>query len=153
MQVRHGTNGNGHDIVVVGASAGGVEALSEFVAGLPADLEAAVFIVLHVHPSYASTLPELWSRRSPLRIAHAVHGEASYLDCGTAGLLSIKARAESRSSRTRPMRTRRRCRCRRSSTSTSIGRAAAGHSRSGRRIRGSAGRPVAEAPARLAHGD
>ena len=49
--------------VVIGASAGGVEALSQVVAGLPADLAAAVFIVQHVHPSSASVLP---SCRTPL---------------------------------------------------------------------------------------
>jgi two-component system, chemotaxis family, protein-glutamate methylesterase/glutaminase len=65
----------GHDIVVIGASAGGVEALSRVVAGLPADLGAAVFIALHSHPGFASTLPEILSRRGPLRASHAIHGE------------------------------------------------------------------------------
>jgi two-component system, chemotaxis family, protein-glutamate methylesterase/glutaminase len=149
----HGSLGStlpGHDIVVIGASAGGVEALSQLVAGLPADLRAAVFIVLHSHPNFSSSLPELLSRRGPLHAAHAIHGEAivpgriylappdnhvmlrpgfvqairgpkenghrpavdalfrtasvaygprvvgvvlsGHLDCGTAGLLSIKAR-------------------------------------------------------------
>jgi two-component system chemotaxis response regulator CheB len=141
---------SGHDIVVVGASSGGVEALSTFVSGLPADLAASVFIVLHMPPGFASVLPEMLSRRGPLRVAHAIHGEpivpgriylappdnhlmlrpgflqvvrgpkenghrpsvdalfrtaaiaygprvigvvlTGYLDCGTAGLLSIKAR-------------------------------------------------------------
>jgi two-component system, chemotaxis family, protein-glutamate methylesterase/glutaminase len=66
----------GRDIVVIGASAGGVEALSRLVAGLPADLAAAVFIVLHSHPGFASTLPDILSRRCPMRVSHAIHGQA-----------------------------------------------------------------------------
>jgi two-component system chemotaxis response regulator CheB len=66
---------NGHDIIVIGASAGGVDALNQLVAGLPADLGAAVFIALHSHPGSASSLPELLSRRGPLPAAHALHGE------------------------------------------------------------------------------
>jgi two-component system chemotaxis response regulator CheB len=139
-----------HEIVVVGASAGGIDALGELVAGLPADLPAAVFVVVHLHPRSAGTLPDLLSRRGPLRASDAVHGEpiipgriylapadnhltlrpgsmqvvrgpkenghrpsvdalfrtasiaygprvigvvlTGHLDCGTAGLLSIKAR-------------------------------------------------------------
>jgi two-component system chemotaxis response regulator CheB len=140
----------GHDIVVIGASAGGVEALGQLVAGLPADLPAAVFVALHSHPGFPSPLPELLSRRGRLPAAHALHGEpivpgriyvappdnhlmlrpravrvvrgpkenghrpsvdalfrtasttygsrvvgvvlSGHLDCGTAGLLSVKAR-------------------------------------------------------------
>ena len=40
-----------HDIIVVGGSAGGVEALTRLVAGLAPDLSAAVFVVLHVPPT------------------------------------------------------------------------------------------------------
>jgi len=36
------------DIIVIGASAGGVQALTNLVADLPADLSGAVFIVLHI---------------------------------------------------------------------------------------------------------
>jgi two-component system chemotaxis response regulator CheB len=39
-----------HDIVVVGTSEGGLQALAELVRGLPPDLEAAVFIVQHLSP-------------------------------------------------------------------------------------------------------
>src|SRR5215471_18056132 len=64
-----------HDIIVVGASTGGVEALGQLVAGIPADLPAAVFVVLHMQPGFASVLPEMLSKRGPLRAAHAIHGE------------------------------------------------------------------------------
>ncbi len=139
-----------HDIVAIGASAGGVEVLLTLVSELPADLAAAVFIVVHQQPNHVSTLPELLSRRGPLPATHPLHGEqiqpgtiyvappdnhlqvragtvevvrgpkdnghrpaadvlfrtaaasygsrvigvvlSGYLDCGTAGMMSIKAR-------------------------------------------------------------
>src|SRR3954471_4714542 len=59
------------DIVVVGASAGGVEALSELFAGLPAELPAAVFVVLHVAPGGTSVLPQLLGRRTSLPVGAA----------------------------------------------------------------------------------
>jgi two-component system chemotaxis response regulator CheB len=59
------------DIIVIGASAGGVEALKEVVAGLPAALPAAVLVVLHV-PSHArSELPSILARTSRLPVSHA----------------------------------------------------------------------------------
>jgi two-component system chemotaxis response regulator CheB len=63
------------DIVVIGASAGGVEALSGLVAGLPADLRAALFIVLHLSPHDESQLPEILSRAGALRAAKAQDGD------------------------------------------------------------------------------
>jgi two-component system chemotaxis response regulator CheB len=55
-----------HDIVVVGASAGGVEALIRLVASMPAQLPAAVFVVLHVPPTGTSALPDILGRSGPL---------------------------------------------------------------------------------------
>jgi two-component system, chemotaxis family, protein-glutamate methylesterase/glutaminase len=66
----------GYGIVVIGASAGGVEAVRRIAADLRADLPAAVFVVLHVAPHAKSALPEILSAAGPLPAAHAVHGEA-----------------------------------------------------------------------------
>src|SRR5436853_2808589 len=65
----------GHDIIVVGASAGGVEALSGLVRELPSDLPAAVFIVLHIPSQSPSMLPVILDRVSLLEVAHAIDGE------------------------------------------------------------------------------
>src|SRR5215208_8010011 len=64
------------DTIVVGASAGGVQALIRLIADLPADLPAALFIVLHVSPNIPSLLPGILARDSSLRVAHAIDGEA-----------------------------------------------------------------------------
>src|SRR5438046_1505274 len=63
------------DVVVIGASAGGLQALVELVGGLPADLPAAIFVVVHVPPDAVSNLPEILNRAGALRATHAVHGE------------------------------------------------------------------------------
>ena len=62
------------DVVVVGASAGGVRALRVLAAGLPADFQAAVCVVLHVG-AFKSTLPELLAAVSPLPAVHAATGD------------------------------------------------------------------------------
>lgn len=63
-----------HDIVVIGASAGGVEALSTIVSMLPRDLRAAVFVVLHVSRG-RSLLPEILSRAGRVPAHHPDDGE------------------------------------------------------------------------------
>ncbi len=65
---------SGHDIVVIGASAGGVEALLKLVSKLPTDLPASVFVVLHIPPQSPSLLPVILSRSSPLPATHPKDG-------------------------------------------------------------------------------
>jgi two-component system chemotaxis response regulator CheB len=139
-----------HDILVVGASAGGVTAVTELLGRLPRDLAAAVFVVVHLDPAADSHLAEIINREQGLQATQARHGDViqaghvwiappdhhlmvrpgkvevvrgprenrhrpsvdvlfrtaaaaydsrvigvvltGYQDCGTAGLLSIKAR-------------------------------------------------------------
>src|SRR5438477_8843312 len=64
------------DIVVVGASAGGMHALEKLVAGLPRDLPAAVFVVWHLSPGVRSVLPKVLARAGPLPAEHARDGDA-----------------------------------------------------------------------------
>jgi two-component system chemotaxis response regulator CheB len=63
------------DIVVIGASAGGVQALKELAAALPHDFKATIFIVLHLSPHSPSYLPEILNHSGPLHASHPKDGE------------------------------------------------------------------------------
>jgi len=63
------------NLVVVGASAGGIEALTTLVAGLPSDFGAAVLVVVHVPSSGTSALPAILRRSGTLPAKHAIHEE------------------------------------------------------------------------------
>jgi two-component system chemotaxis response regulator CheB len=63
------------DIVVIGASAGGVSALLEIAAGLPRGLPASLFVAVHGSPDSPGFLPDVLSRAGPLPASHAVDSE------------------------------------------------------------------------------
>ncbi|MBE9189899.1 chemotaxis protein CheB [Gloeocapsopsis crepidinum LEGE 06123] len=74
----------GCDIIVVGASAGGVEALEQLIRNLPPSLPAAIFIVLHIPAHSKSVLPSILNRcikkhhkeNSLLKAIHPKDGDA-----------------------------------------------------------------------------
>ena len=63
------------DIVVIGASAGGVQALTAFFKALPADVEAAFLVVLHIPAHSPSRLDQILSRATSLPVVVAEDGE------------------------------------------------------------------------------
>jgi two-component system chemotaxis response regulator CheB len=65
----------GHDIIVIGFSAGGVEALTRVIRDLPHDLPAAILIVHHFPSHSISALPGILTRLGKMPAAHGVEGE------------------------------------------------------------------------------
>jgi two-component system chemotaxis response regulator CheB len=63
------------DIIVVGGSAGAVEAMTTIVRALPAELPAAVFLVIHISADARSTLPAILNRAGILTAGHFPDGE------------------------------------------------------------------------------
>lgn len=60
-------------VIVIGASTGGINALKEIFSGLPADLPAAILVVLHIGAN-TSLLPRVFAPHSKLPVLHAKDG-------------------------------------------------------------------------------
>lgn len=63
------------NIIVIGASAGGFDAMKRLVADLPSDLNAAVFIVWHMSPDVRGILPDVLNRQRSLHASNAIDKE------------------------------------------------------------------------------
>lgn len=61
-------------VVAIGASAGGLEATRALVNGLPADMNAAFILIMHLDPSHESMVVDLLSRQTPLKVSLATEG-------------------------------------------------------------------------------
>jgi two-component system chemotaxis response regulator CheB len=65
----------GWPVVALVASAGGVDALSRVLSGLPAELAASVIVLLHMSPDRESVLPRILARVSALQVGAARDGD------------------------------------------------------------------------------
>lgn len=64
------------DLVAVGASAGGVDALGIVLGGVPAGFPSALAVVQHLDPRHKSMLAEIMDRRCSLPVSEATDGQA-----------------------------------------------------------------------------
>nr|MBA2535486.1 chemotaxis protein CheB [Rubrobacter sp.] len=62
-------------LVVVGASAGGIGALSGLISSLPEDFDAPIVVAQHLDPNRESHLQEILARRSPLPVKSVTEHE------------------------------------------------------------------------------
>jgi two-component system chemotaxis response regulator CheB len=63
------------DVVAIVASAGGISAIERVLAQLPADLDAALVILLHLMPQQRSMLPAILARSTTLHVKQAEDGD------------------------------------------------------------------------------
>jgi len=70
------------DTIVIGGSAGGIDAVSRVIAQLPPDLPATVLVALHIAPNQDSVLPEIFARHGKLPALAPSPGRAEPLKKG-----------------------------------------------------------------------
>jgi two-component system, chemotaxis family, protein-glutamate methylesterase/glutaminase len=65
----------GKDCIVIGASAGGIEAIRVILAALPPDFAGSLFVVVHIAPDSPGVLDAIFDRSGPLTAVRAENGE------------------------------------------------------------------------------
>src|SRR5262245_21929745 len=65
----------GRDLVVIGGSAGALEALTRLLEVLPRDIASTLLVAIHRSPELPGAMPAVLARRSPLPVAYATDGE------------------------------------------------------------------------------
>ena len=64
-----------YDVVALGSSAGGLNALSQVLRALPKDFPSSIVVVQHLSPGYKSWIANLLGRSTTLKVKQAEHGE------------------------------------------------------------------------------
>lgn len=64
-----------YDVVAMGSSAGGLNALTQVLRGLPRNLPASIVVVQHLSPEHKSWISKLLGHSSPMKVKQAEHGE------------------------------------------------------------------------------
>lgn len=75
MEASINAEGRARDVIVIGASAGGIPAVMEILSRLPADLPAVVGVVIHRGASSTSDWSDVLGMRSRIRVIEPAHGE------------------------------------------------------------------------------
>ncbi|WP_235864878.1 chemotaxis protein CheB [Pseudothauera lacus] len=70
----HPSPGGCFPVVGIGASAGGLEALEQFLSGVPPDSGMAYVVIQHLDPTHKGMMPELLQRATPLPVMQAKNG-------------------------------------------------------------------------------
>jgi two-component system, chemotaxis family, protein-glutamate methylesterase/glutaminase len=71
----NGRAADGFEIVALAASAGGLKALTEVLAALPAGFAAGIVVVQHLDPRHRSLMAEILTRRTALAVRQAAEGD------------------------------------------------------------------------------
>ncbi|HYF33588.1 MAG TPA: chemotaxis protein CheB [Chitinophagaceae bacterium] len=72
---------NGHCVVAIGASAGGLEAIHEFFDNVPENTNVSFIVVQHLSPDYKSLLVELVSKHTHMNVFEAAQGMPVQKNC------------------------------------------------------------------------